>query len=235
MNRDSTRHDALKAAVAAYALDALPDDGIGEVEEHLGSCPECRADLRDFQNINEWLADIAERPLPTGFTDRVIARAAEARRLAPKSVATKGTRATTVALAVALVIAAIIAGTAVSRLQSAQNELTSTRDAVETLVGGDETVELVGDEVQGWIVIDDNQGVLAAEELRTTSEEAVYQLWLERGTRVVSAGTFEPSAEGVTLFDFRLPLGDFDRFLVTLEPTEGSPRPNLDQVVMESR
>ena len=41
-------HDEASDLLGAYALDAVDGDEFVELEEHLGTCPRCRAELDSF-------------------------------------------------------------------------------------------------------------------------------------------------------------------------------------------
>lgn len=67
MTRD---HRDLQELLGAYALDAVDPDEAAELEEHLRSCPQCRAELADHRSVAALLAN-AGGPAPAGVWTRI--------------------------------------------------------------------------------------------------------------------------------------------------------------------
>jgi anti-sigma-K factor RskA len=65
-------HEDLSELVAVYALDALDDDEVRIVEEHLAVCPRCRAELAEHREVTALLAHTGA-PAPEGVWDRIAA------------------------------------------------------------------------------------------------------------------------------------------------------------------
>lgn len=219
-------HEDLKLSLAAYALDALPADDELEVARHIETCDECRLELEEFQEVERWMRDHLEQALPAGFEDRLL------RKVAPPTVVATRRRWLVPSLAAALAATLAVAGLSVWRGAASRDELTAARTALEAVATG-EVIFLSGSGGQARLAYDGKEGVLVAAELPPLAEDRVYQLWLQQGQKPISAGTFEGSND-VTLFRTTLPVEEFDTVIVTLEPEEGSPEPNLDQVVLES-
>ncbi len=71
-------NDQLHDLSAAYALDALDDDGRAAFEAHLRDCESCRADVASFGTTVETLAYASEGPAPAaGLRDRIVQAARE--------------------------------------------------------------------------------------------------------------------------------------------------------------
>ena len=55
-------HDEASELLGAYALDAVDDDELTELEEHLASCPRCRAELDGLREAAGALGNAVESP-----------------------------------------------------------------------------------------------------------------------------------------------------------------------------
>lgn len=51
-----SEHD--RSQLGAYALGALEPDEIREVDEHLATCPECRAEVAELEEMKEFLGEV---------------------------------------------------------------------------------------------------------------------------------------------------------------------------------
>lgn len=67
MTRD---HRDLQDLLGVYALDALDPDEAAELEEHLRTCPQCRAELAEHQSVAALLANTGG-PAPAALWDRI--------------------------------------------------------------------------------------------------------------------------------------------------------------------
>lgn len=67
MTRD---HRDFQELLGAYALDAVDPDEAVELEEHLRSCPQCRAELADHRSVAALLAN-SGGPAPAGVWTRI--------------------------------------------------------------------------------------------------------------------------------------------------------------------
>ncbi|MDP9071164.1 MAG: zf-HC2 domain-containing protein [Actinomycetota bacterium] len=47
----ATGHAEVRGALAAYAIGALEEPETARVEDHLASCPECRDEVRQLQEV----------------------------------------------------------------------------------------------------------------------------------------------------------------------------------------
>src|SRR5581483_11689564 len=61
------RHTRLREQISAYIDDELSPAERFEVEHHLESCPECRAQLDDLQTIARATSALPELPAPRSF------------------------------------------------------------------------------------------------------------------------------------------------------------------------
>jgi len=65
-------HRELQELLGAYALDAVDPDEAAAVEEHVASCPRCRAELAEHRETAAMLASVGA-PAPEGVWDRIAA------------------------------------------------------------------------------------------------------------------------------------------------------------------
>ncbi|HEV2370122.1 MAG TPA: anti-sigma factor [Acidimicrobiales bacterium] len=64
-------HDDLRDLVAAYALDAVDQDEVRLVEDHMRECPRCRSDVATFREVAARLAHTGVEA-PAGVWERVV-------------------------------------------------------------------------------------------------------------------------------------------------------------------
>jgi anti-sigma-K factor RskA len=63
-------HEEIRELLGAYALDAVADDERQAIEDHLSTCPECRAEIEEHRSTAAMLA-AAGAPAPAGLWDRI--------------------------------------------------------------------------------------------------------------------------------------------------------------------
>lgn len=63
-------HQDLQDLLGVYALDAVDPDEAAELEEHLRSCPQCRAELAEHRSVAALLANTGG-PAPASLWDRI--------------------------------------------------------------------------------------------------------------------------------------------------------------------
>jgi anti-sigma-K factor RskA len=64
------QHAELEELVAAYAIHAAEPDDVAIVEQHLSSCPKCRAELQDMRDTASYLSYVGT-DAPDGLWDRI--------------------------------------------------------------------------------------------------------------------------------------------------------------------
>jgi anti-sigma factor RsiW len=70
-------HHEIEELLGAYALDAVEPDEVVEIEEHLSTCPRCRAELSEHREVAGLFA-FAGQAAPPGLWDRITAGMQEA-------------------------------------------------------------------------------------------------------------------------------------------------------------
>ena len=69
-------HDEASDLLGAYALDAVDGDEFTELEEHLETCPRCRAELDSLREVAAAMGNSVE-PLPEGLWSQIASRLPE--------------------------------------------------------------------------------------------------------------------------------------------------------------
>jgi hypothetical protein len=67
---DNERHEEIESLLGAYALDAVAPEERALVEEHVESCPRCRAELDAFMEVAAALGNSVD-PVPEELWDRI--------------------------------------------------------------------------------------------------------------------------------------------------------------------
>src|SRR5277367_4973852 len=66
-------HDEAGDLLGAYALDAVDGDEYAELEEHLDTCPRCRAELDSLREVAAAMGNSVE-PVPEGLWSQIALR-----------------------------------------------------------------------------------------------------------------------------------------------------------------
>lgn len=228
------QHDEIRDLLGAYALGSVPEDEHAQIERHLATCDECRAEVADHEAVIGSLA-LAVDPVepPAGFTDRVLAAAVGDRRAERSAPAARRWGRLGI-LAGAAVITALLAigGTVLESRQDTQR-----RREVLALLGSGEGISLTGnDDVIGRV----SGSEFALAGVDEAPEGKTYQLWLMRGEGcpsadpsecdLVSAGTFD-TEDGVALVELDQPATEWEDAAVTIEDEGGASSPTTDPFV----
>ena len=219
----------IHALSGAYAVDALDDVERARFERHLAECADCRAEVASLSEATALLAETTSATPPPSLRDRILDDVASVRPLPPiipAAVARRANRRSPLAL-VAAAAALIVLGGAAATVwhpwadESSQSDLTATervltapdaepwRDRLED--GGTVTV------VRSKSL---NEAIVQMRDLEPPGEGLVYQLWLQHGDQMVSAGLVDSGTATVVLE------GDPDSaigFGITREQSGGSP------------
>lgn len=210
---------------AFYALDALSDDERAAFETHLPTCDTCHAELADYDAGVEALARSVAEPAPPEMKAEVMARIEAGdgatviplfRRVAPF-----------VAAAAAIAALVFVIGLGPTSEQERINSVLASPEAI--------TVTVVADVVSSAEVVYTPSGdaVFSAAGLPGVSDTETYQLWLIGDDGPVSAGVFQPDADGGALV---LLAGEVRPGLVlglTIEPAGGSTAPTGDILIAQ--
>lgn len=214
-------HDEIQELLGAYALDAVDDDERVAVDEHLLTCPRCRAEVADHRETAALLA-FAGQDAPAGVWDRIAASLEEPPPPLVLSRAAREPRAGVQArdgrgrswwpgglVAAAAVVISVLALTV--SLRDADRDRFMPPDGPRlqlTSSDGRHSADMVVVDGRGY-VFNDNLPKLPADE--------VYQLWGRKGSELISLGLLgtDPDNEEFVAGE------EFDAFAVTVEEAGG--------------
>jgi len=212
--------------LAAFALGALDADEARIVRVHLDGCETCRAEVRALNETAFVIAATAERAVPAGLRDRIVARARRegTARGAPTASFFELFRrplplAVPAALAVLLAISlALYAG---ARRDSDRYASVLSGIAGARVVALAPTGEVAG--VRGSLVIPaDGTAPYLILDLPAAPSGKTWEAWILRGETPRAAGI--TNERGVTTLVLTVPLASGDGVAVTLEPSGGVDR-----------
>jgi anti-sigma factor RsiW len=202
-------HDELQDLLGAYALDAVDTDEAQAVEDHLRSCPRCRAEVEAHRETAGWLAH-GGAPAPDGVWDSIAGRLEDApapvelaRILSWETpehraaVSPRRRRAVEWVAGIAAALVLVLGGVAVNQqrqidrldsragieqaLASAVSNPRARQVSLDSPTGGDARVRAV--------VLPDGTGYLVAKDgLPALDDDRTYQLWGINDAKVVSLG-----------------------------------------------
>ena len=238
----SSEHEQIQEALAAQALHAVDPAEASRLEKmvegHLPTCPECREVLDRFQATAGDLALAASFRRPPRLLKTRLRRAVRSRRTG---------RLRWLPVAAAGVLVAVVAGLGAwnahltSRVTQAEQRRARTTEVLATVshpqshvvtlsantASSQTAVKLAAAYVPG------RPALYLFGSMPEPTEGRVYQVWLVRGARFDSAGTFTPE-RGTVLLRIDADPNGYESVLITVEPGRGSDRPSAQRVVQAS-
>lgn len=239
----------IHALSGAYAVDALDADERARFEEHLASCATCQDEVASLQEATALLGAVEETPLPAGLRDRVLADIktvrplppagggplpdlpdlpdlAERRRRRPRWSGLVG-----IAAAAALVVGGVVVWEQ-TRDDAGQEQVSNPIDAI--LRARD--VKHVSVDLPGgasatvFSSLAHNRAVLVTDDMPPAPEGRVYQVWLQKGDRMVPAGLMSEGGHQEVLLDGKV--AGASGAGITVEPAGGSEEPTSAPVAL---
>jgi anti-sigma-K factor RskA len=239
-------HDEAGDLLGAYALDAVDGDEFTELEEHLETCPRCRAELDSLREVAAAMGNSVE-PVPEGLWSQIALRlpdhqedgdpppmprlAQEARTpfRAPAAGTTRRRRimvSTIGAIAVAAASVAVVLGIGLARADNKVSNLQAASPAVTAALRapGHQLVDLDSStsktEQAKVVVLPSGQGYLISSALPSLDKGRTYQLWAIEGNQPVSLGLLgdSPGQAAFTMAGATRPA----HLSITAEPAGGS-------------
>ena len=242
-------HQEASELLAPYALDAVDGDEQDLIDEHLSSCPRCRAELDALRDVAAAMGNSVE-PLPDGLWDSIASRLPErpdaepppmprlvggngqqndelAHRRPRRGRHQRGVVATLGAFAVAAAAVAAVLGIGLVRADD-QNSSNSGQEAASTVEAalttkGHQVVTLdsaTKSDVAKFVVVPDGRGYLVSSNLESLAKDKTYQLWGIIGGQPISLGLLGSSPKQVTFTMAGSPTPS--RLSITVEPSGGS-------------
>jgi len=236
-------HDEIEEMLGVYALDALDQDERQEVEDHLASCPRCRAELAAHRQVAALLGNpVGDGPAvaPEAVWDRIASSLQdEPPALSPLARRNLRWRLTVfvplgaVAAGVILIVALLAAK--VGDLNQQVNSLRHEAGVTSVLLNpAHRTVELTSAAHRVWratvVVLPDGDGYLINPSMPSLPSSQTFQLWaLSRG-KVVSLGVLGSQPSGVPIrVEPTMTL-----LMINAEPLGGTPVPTTPVLVQGS-
>ena len=202
-------HDEIEEMLGVYALDALDDDERQEVEDHLASCPRCRAEVAAHREVAALLgnpAGDAPAVAPDDVWDRIAASLQdEPPALAPVIRSRFRRRMALIvplgAVAAGLMLTVGLLAAKVGNLGQQVNSLRHQAGVTGVLLNpAHRTVELTSAAHPVWratvVILPDGEGYLINPSMPAIASSQTFQLWaLSRG-KVVSLGVLGSHPRG---------------------------------------
>ena len=254
-------HEDAVEFLGAYALDAVDGDEFAELEEHLESCPRCRAELDGLREVAAAMGNSVE-PLPEALWSNIASRLPERQpdeeppampQLVPEGRSPFRRRAdgprrrrrsvlTTIgAVAVAAAAVAVVLGISLvqadNKVSDLQASAARSASAVTTALHapGHRVVNLDASthaELARVVVVPSGQGYLVSSNLPALGHDRTYQLWAIEGGRPISLGLLG-SAPRQAAFTMAGSARP-SHLSITAEPTGGSVAPTTPIVATGS-
>ncbi len=243
-------HEEASELLGAYALDAVEPDEHTQLEEHLATCPRCRAELDGLREVTGFMGNSVES-LPEGLWSTIAARLPPRQDeepppmpqlvLEPRQPAeppgrrssTWAALATLGAIAVAAAAVAIVLGVDLVR---ADDQVTNLQQAMAVhppqsiaqalRTPGHRIVNLetaLRVPVAKFVLVPDGRGFLVHSRLPTLSDGHTYQLWAIVGSRPISLGLLGRAPGPASFTMSGAPTAS--QLAVTEEPVGGSVAP----------
>lgn len=248
-----SEHTQYAESLALYALDALDNAGErAELESHLRSCDECRAELEALRGDTALLALSAMGPAPPARARQRLLDAistaslkpARSQRMIVGVLRPRWLSFVPVAAALVLAIFSIMLlqrnARLMNRLDEARAQLQQSKAVADLLNAPDaQHMTLVSmpeqprpPQPQIKMVYQPKKGglLLMANNMEPLPANKVYELWLmpANGGAPMPAGTFKPDAGGNAMMNHSMTAGMEARaFAVTIEPEGGSQTPTM--------
>lgn len=211
-------HEDIQELLGAYALDAVDDDERDIIDEHLLTCPRCRAEVSDHRETAALLA-FAGQDAPEGVWDRIAGSLEEAPPPMPFGLpgarpSSRGPRRAIRWWSGGLVAAAavVISLLALSvSLRDGDGDRFSPPDGPRiqlTSADGRHSADMV---------VSDGRGYVFNDNLPALSDDEVYQLWGRKGSDLISLGLLGTDPDNETFV-----AGEgFDAYAITVEKAGG--------------
>jgi Anti-sigma-K factor rskA/Putative zinc-finger len=245
-------HEEASELLGAYALDAVEEDEHEELEDHLATCPRCRAELDSLREVAGLMGNSVVS-LPEGLWSNIVSslppRQDEEPPPMPQLVleprqqpepsrrpgATRVAMATVGAIAVAAAAVAVVLGVDLVRADRQVSSLQATMSAhppqsvaqaLKTPGHRIVTMETAFHlPVAEFVLVPDGRGFLVNSRLPVLPGSHTYQLWAIVGSRPISLGVLG-QAPGPASFTMA-GASNASQLAITEEPSGGSVVPTL--------
>jgi anti-sigma-K factor RskA len=232
-------HNEIEELLGAYALDALDADERQEVEDHLATCPRCRAEIAAHREVTALLGNPAgdvPAVAPDDLWDRISASLQdEPPALSPVVRPTSWRRfaliAPLVAVAAALILVVGLLAAKVGSLDNKVKGLSTTYSVGAVILNPSHRTVQLTSATGSWhtevVVLPDGQGFVINPTMPSLPSSQTFQLWALSGGRAVSLGVLgsRPSGAAIRVEPTMTAL------MITAEPLGGTPAPTTPVLV----
>lgn len=226
--RDS---EHLRELIPAYVIGATDADETRLIEAGLVDYPELAEELREYQRMNDALAESVPAMMPPPeMLGNLLAAAREVRPAPAIKVLPRPTpRRVSVSwrwVAASLTLFLVLS-----------NAFWLYRASVPTVreivFQGNPEAELIGLRCRIIVSSSSESAIMIAENFPSLDAGQAYQVWMRRDGGIVSLGVFRVNAQGDGLLSFTADAINqpFDSIGITIEPLDGSPQPTTPSVV----
>lgn len=236
-----TMHDELLDNVAAYALGVLPAAEAAEVESHLQTCEQCRAEyeyLRPAVTAVAYSAEACADEKSGGVAASPLLKARIMRRVRTEAAAARPARVRFgpgyVVAAACLAIAILAALTAFSLNRRLNQELALSALQSQTIADLTSPESARYRFASGEVVTHADRLYLTMHGLAVPPPGRVYQAWtLAKGsTRVAPSSTFVPANGGTAVLRLPQSAANVVAVAVSVEPEGGSQQPTTKPIAL---
>ena len=232
-------HDEIEELLGAYALDALDPDERQEVEDHLLTCPRCRAEVGAHREVTALLGNAAgDSPAaaPEDLWDRISASLQDdPPALAPVVRPAPWRRYAVIvpltAVAAALILIVALLAAKVGSLNQKVQSLNAQQSVTSVIFNPQHKTVQLASASGSWtaqvVTLPDGEGYLINPVMPTLRPSQTFQLWaLSRG-KVVSLGVLGRHPDGAAV---RVE-PTMTVLMITAEPLGGTPVPTTPVLV----
>lgn len=225
-----TAHE-IHALAGAYAVDALDDLERARFEEHLAVCAECQAEVRSLADATLLLSELTPVAPPAALRDSVLADIKKIRPLPPTVSRVESRRPRRWAgLVAAAAVLGVLGGTAAVVQQAREDDTSQQPSVANQVLTADDAEHVNLDFVSGasatiYVSESVDRAVLVTKDMQPAPSGKVYQLWLQKDGRMVSAGLMDEAGDQTIALDGSA--ADATGAGITLEPAGGSTSPSL--------
>lgn len=250
----------LHTLVGAYVMDALPETERVGFERHLGSCEQCRDDVRGLREATAALsAAVAGQP-PAQVRERTLRAASRLRQFPPvlpehshrrehpvnRSASARlaglmlrdwRTRSVTAAAAAVLVAAAVLLGLHTTSMQDRLSAAEQRDHDIAVVLGAADATTLTAKVTTGGtatvVMSHRNRAlVVITHGLPALPSSRGYEVWLMNSSGDRPEGMLPPARAGMTDPMVVSRLGPGDRLGLTVEPSVGTTQPTSALIVL---
>ncbi len=220
-----------------YVLDALTEEELAQVVEHLASCPTCQVEYRHLQSVADDLPLAVAQTTPPPRVKSNLMRSIHISRTTnpalPRSlwqVLGEMIKKPLPALGLAVILLLVVANALLLRQVLLTRSASTTPMRLVALASTN-----FSPQAAGTLVMDrqGDFGTLVVDNLSALDPAHQYQVWLTRDGERTSGGLFSVNQEGYASLEIQAPrpLIQYDSVGITIEPFGGSFGPTGNKVL----